>query len=146
MMAIVPAGKSAVTHYAVLERFDRCTLLRCRLETGRTHQIRVHLASIAHPLIGDPVYRGKHPLPAGVAFGRQALHAERLGLRHPASGIEMAWTSALPVDYAELLRGLREAEGKLAAGDANSQAPQSVAGPAQAPLSPKGRGRGEGSR
>ena len=136
MMAIVPAGKPALTHYSVLERFDRCTLLRCRLETGRTHQIRVHLASIAHPLIGDPVYRGKHPLQSGIAFARQALHAERLGLRHPVSGIEMSWTSPLPADFAELLRGLREAEVQLATVDANSQAPQSIAGFPQAPLFP----------
>ena len=106
MMAVIPTGKPAITHYEVLERFAACTLLRCRLETGRTHQIRVHLTSIGHPLVGDPVYRGKGAAPAGVAFGRQALHAERLGLRHPVGGAAMSWTSALPPGIAALLAGL----------------------------------------
>ena len=105
MMAVVPSGKPAVTHYEVLERFAACTLLRCRLETGRTHQIRVHMTSIGHPLIGDPVYRGK-AVPAGIAFGRQALHAEHLGLRHPASGAPMNWSSPVPADIAELVAWL----------------------------------------
>ena len=105
MMAVVPSGKPAVTHYEVLERFAACTLLRCRLETGRTHQIRVHLNSIGHPLIGDPVYRGK-AAPAGIAFGRQALHAEHLGLRHPVTGATMNWSSPIPADFAALLAGL----------------------------------------
>ena len=103
MMAVVETGKPAVTHYEILERFASCTLLRCRLETGRTHQIRVHLASIAHPLVGDPVYRGKGGAASPVAFGRQALHAERLGLRHPASGADMSWTVPVPADMAALL-------------------------------------------
>ncbi|MEP7083927.1 MAG: 23S rRNA pseudouridine(1911/1915/1917) synthase RluD [Betaproteobacteria bacterium] len=105
MMAIVSTGKPAITHYAVLERYAACTLLRCRLETGRTHQIRVHLNSIGHPLIGDPVYRGK-ALPAGIAFGRQALHAQHLGLLHPASGVPVQWSSPIPDDIGQLLAEL----------------------------------------
>ena len=108
-MAIVRAGgKEARTHYAVLERFARATLLECRLETGRTHQIRVHLASIKHPLAGDAAYgRTKSGDARLDAFPRQALHAWRLALRHPASGAEMAWESALPADFAQLLDDLR---------------------------------------
>jgi 23S rRNA pseudouridine1911/1915/1917 synthase len=108
-MAIVRAGgKEARTHYAVLERFAKATLLECRLETGRTHQIRVHLASIRHPLAGDPVYgKSKSGDPRLDAFPRQALHAWRLALRHPASGEEMAWESPMPADFAALLESLR---------------------------------------
>ena len=108
-MAIVRAGgKEARTHYTVLERFARATLLECRLETGRTHQIRVHLASIKHPLAGDPVYGKTRSGDARLdAFPRQALHAWRLALRHPASGADMAWESPLPADFAALLDELR---------------------------------------
>jgi len=107
MMAIVDGGKPAVTHYAVRERFDACTLLRCRLETGRTHQIRVHLASIGHPLVGDPVYRGRGATRAAIAFPRQALHAEHLALAHPVTRAAMSWTSPIPADFAALLASLR---------------------------------------
>ena len=109
-MAIVRAGgKEARTHYAVLERFDKATLLECRLETGRTHQIRVHMASIKHPLAGDTVYGKTRSGDARLdAFPRQALHAWRLALIHPASGIEMAWESPLPEDFASLLELLRD--------------------------------------
>ncbi|MDP2879297.1 MAG: 23S rRNA pseudouridine(1911/1915/1917) synthase RluD [Sulfuricella sp.] len=112
-MAIVHNGKPAVTHYAVLEHFDRHTLIRCSLETGRTHQIRVHMQSIGHPLAGDPVYGGRplnmSPLLSDVVrnLGRQALHAERLGLIHPVSGVAMEWWADLPQDMADLLRVLR---------------------------------------
>ncbi len=108
-MAIVRSGgKEARTHYSVLERFDKATLLECRLETGRTHQIRVHLASIKHPLAGDAVYgKAKSGDPRLDAFPRQALHAWRLALVHPASGGEMAWESPLPEDFARLLDELR---------------------------------------
>lgn len=108
-MAIVRAGgKEARTHYAVLERFAKATLLECRLETGRTHQIRVHLTSIKHPLAGDTVYRGNKCGDARLDdFPRQALHAWRLALRHPATGAEMAWESPLPADFAQLLDALR---------------------------------------
>ncbi|MCX7156638.1 MAG: 23S rRNA pseudouridine(1911/1915/1917) synthase RluD [Rhodocyclales bacterium] len=108
-MAIVRSGgKEARTHYAVLERFAKATLLECRLETGRTHQIRVHLASIKHPLAGDPAYGKAKSGDARLdAFPRQALHAWRLALRHPATGDEMAWESPLPADFAQLLEELR---------------------------------------
>ncbi|MDP3482727.1 MAG: 23S rRNA pseudouridine(1911/1915/1917) synthase RluD, partial [Sulfuricella sp.] len=112
-MAIVHNGKPAVTHYAVLEQFDRHTLIRCSLETGRTHQIRVHMQSIGHPLAGDPVYGGRPlnlpPLlrDAVKSLGRQALHAERLGLIHPVSGEAMEWRVDLPQDMADLLKVLR---------------------------------------
>jgi 23S rRNA pseudouridine1911/1915/1917 synthase len=108
-MAIVRSGgKEARTHYSVRERFDKATLLECRLETGRTHQIRVHLASIKHPLAGDPVYGRSRSGDARLdAFPRQALHAWRLALTHPATGAEMAWESPLPADFAGLLEDLR---------------------------------------
>jgi 23S rRNA pseudouridine1911/1915/1917 synthase len=104
-MAIVATGKAAVTRYEVRERFRDCTLLACRLETGRTHQIRVHLASIGHPLIGDPTYGRKR----GIEFRRQALHAWRLGLVHPSTRQSMQWESPLPTDFAALLAALRDA-------------------------------------
>lgn len=105
-MAVNEAGKPARTHYAVVESFAKCTLVECSLETGRTHQIRVHMASLGHPLVGDAVYGGNRP--GGPAFGRQALHARRLGLFHPASGAPMEWESPLPADFAELLERVRD--------------------------------------
>ncbi len=109
-MAVVKSGgKEARTYYDVRERFDRCTLLECRLDTGRTHQIRVHLASIKHPLAGDPTYgRAKSGDARLDAFPRQALHAWRLALRHPSSGEELCWESPLPDDFAQLLESLRD--------------------------------------
>lgn len=108
-MAVVRSGgKEARTHYEVREHFEKCTLLECRLETGRTHQIRVHLASIKHPLAGDSVYgRAKSGDSRLDAFPRQALHAWRLALCHPASGVELSWESALPEDFVRLLESLR---------------------------------------
>jgi len=104
-MAIVTNGKAAITHYQIVDHYAHATLLRCRLETGRTHQIRVHLASISHPLVGDPVYgaRKKSTLPA---FTRQALHAERLALIHPATKRRRSWHAALPDDMRHLLKAL----------------------------------------
>ena len=108
-MAVVKNGKPSRTHYHVLERFIGCTLIDCALETGRTHQIRVHMASIGHPLVGDTVYGGgASRIPVGAHFHRQALHAFRLGLIHPASGRPMQWTAPLPDDFLELLEGVRE--------------------------------------
>ena len=107
-MAVVKNGKPARTHYRVVERFIDCTLIECALETGRTHQIRVHMTSIGHPLVGDPVYGGgASRVPVGPTFHRQALHARRLGLIHPATGKPMLWKSALPDDMAELIETAR---------------------------------------
>ena len=112
-MAVVDGGKPAVTHYGIEERFPGCTLLRCKLETGRTHQIRVHLASIGHPLVGDGTYlQGPQKCPVALrallaVFPRQALHAQRLGLEHPASGAWMEWQVPLPQDMQQLLQQIR---------------------------------------
>jgi 23S rRNA pseudouridine1911/1915/1917 synthase len=103
-MAVVARGRRAITHYEVLERFRSWTLLRCRLETGRTHQLRVHLKSIGHPLVGDATYGKRNSAPA---FTRQALHAERLALRHPQTGRMMSWRAPPPADIQRLLRTLR---------------------------------------
>ncbi|MDH4192349.1 MAG: RluA family pseudouridine synthase, partial [Betaproteobacteria bacterium] len=104
-MTVTRRGKDARTSYRVIERFGHAALVECRLETGRTHQIRVHFQHIRHPLIGDSVYRRgtRH----GIAFARQALHAAELTLVHPRSGKEMTWRAAPPKDFAALLRGLR---------------------------------------
>jgi 23S rRNA pseudouridine1911/1915/1917 synthase len=106
-MAVVDGGKPARTRYRVLERFEACALLECSLDTGRTHQIRVHMASIGLPLVGDATYGPRARLPP--AFARQALHAARLGLLHPLSGQSMQWESPLPADFAGLLESLRGA-------------------------------------
>jgi 23S rRNA pseudouridine1911/1915/1917 synthase len=122
-MAVISSGKPARTHYRVVERFIDCTLIECALETGRTHQIRVHLASIGHPLVGDPVYGGGvGRVPAGPEFGRQALHARRLGLVHPTTGKSMLWKSDLPEDLDELIAAARQDawEAKEAAQDADN--------------------------
>jgi len=107
-MAVTHRGKPARTTYRVLERFGRAALVECRLETGRTHQIRVHFQHIRHPLVGDTVYRRgtRH----GIEFPRQALHAAELSLRHPTSGEEMTWRSPLPRDFKRLLDELRACE------------------------------------
>ena len=111
-MAVVARGKSAITHYRVLRTGRGWALVECRLETGRTHQIRVHMHSIGHPLIGDPVYgsaRLERSLPeAARKFRRQALHAARLALIHPASGEAIAFESPLPADIEELLATLEQ--------------------------------------
>lgn len=108
-MAVIRSGRAARTLYRPLERFGRATLLECKLDTGRTHQIRVHLASIGHPLVGDPIYgRKRQALPAAVTqLKRQALHAQRLELEHPASGARLAWISPLPADLEHVLAVLR---------------------------------------
>jgi 23S rRNA pseudouridine1911/1915/1917 synthase len=105
-MAVTRRGKEARTSYRVLERYGHAALVECRLETGRTHQIRVHFQHIRHPLVGDTVYRRgtRH----GVTFPRQALHAAELSLVHPASGKTMTWRSPLPRDMQKLLKSLRE--------------------------------------
>jgi 23S rRNA pseudouridine1911/1915/1917 synthase len=114
-MAVRSDGRTAVTHLRVERRFRAHTLVEARLETGRTHQIRVHLAHIGHPLVGDPLYGGRRQLPAGTSaalaaelasFKRQALHAARLKLVHPATKRTMAWEAPLPQDMAQLLAAL----------------------------------------
>ena len=114
-MAVRADGRPAVTHYRVERRFRAHTLVRVRLETGRTHQIRVHLAHAGFPIVGDPVYGGRRRIPAGCspalaaelrAVPRQALHAARLALRHPQSGRDVHWEAPLPPDMERLLAAL----------------------------------------
>ncbi len=108
-MAVIASGRRAVTHYRVAESFDEATLLEVRLETGRTHQIRVHCAHLGHPLVGDPVYR-RRANPWGLR--RQALHASRLAFEHPASGRSLTFNAPLPGDIEAALRALRAASGR----------------------------------
>jgi 23S rRNA pseudouridine1911/1915/1917 synthase len=118
-MAVVEGGKPAITHYSIVESFPGCTLLRCKLETGRTHQIRVHMSSIRHPLAGDHIYiKGAQKCPPLMrdtlaAFPRQALHAERLGLEHPETGEWMEWQVDMPEDMQQLLESIREVAQKI---------------------------------
>ena len=111
-MAVVAEGrgKHAITHYRTIEPLKNATLVECRLETGRTHQVRVHMAHIGHPLIGDPLYGRKRKLkqmgPNESEFARQALHAATLGFIHPISGEKMRFESPIPADMQELLSEL----------------------------------------
>jgi len=105
-MAVVPSGKPAITHYRITDAMVRASVLECRLETGRTHQIRVHLKSIGHPIWGDPVY-GPALRRVEPVFPRQALHAQRLSLLHPDSGNAMTWQAPLPEDMRTLIRRLK---------------------------------------
>jgi 23S rRNA pseudouridine1911/1915/1917 synthase len=116
-MAVVQGGKEAVTHYRVIRRYRAHTHIRVDLETGRTHQIRVHMAHIRHPLLGDQVYGQRLRIPPDSSavmadmlrgFKRQALHAARLGLEHPVTGEPMEWQAPLPEDMVELLAVLEE--------------------------------------
>lgn len=116
-MAVTAKGKDARTHYSPLSRFGDFTLLNLKLETGRTHQIRVHMAHLGYPLVGDQTYGGKLPaklvrsypmLQSLVEFPRQALHAWRLGLEHPATGEACAWEVELPEDMRVLVNVLKE--------------------------------------
>ncbi len=115
--AVQEFGKPAITHYRVVERFRAHTRLRVKLETGRTHQIRVHMAHIRHPIVGDKTYGGRLQLPRRAGselikvlreFDHQALHAQRLGLIHPTRREPMEWTSPVPADMQHLLQVLRE--------------------------------------
>ncbi|MDR3478850.1 MAG: 23S rRNA pseudouridine(1911/1915/1917) synthase RluD [Gammaproteobacteria bacterium] len=115
-MAVMDTGKVAVTHYRIMERYRAHTRVKVQLETGRTHQIRVHMAHIHHALLGDPVYNGRLQLPKGATpelveqlrkFKRQALHASELGLVHPRTLEPMSWRAPLPDDMAKLIESLR---------------------------------------
>jgi len=115
-MAVREDGKDAVTHFRLRERFRAHTLLECRLETGRTHQIRVHMAHLKYPIVGDPLYGGPLKLPRGASedtvamlrgFKRQALHAETLEFRHPATGEPVRCTAPVPADMRALIDALR---------------------------------------
>jgi 23S rRNA pseudouridine1911/1915/1917 synthase len=110
-------GKHAVTHYRLRERFRAHTLVQCNLETGRTHQIRVHLSHIGHPLVGDPLYGGGLKLPKRAtpeliaalrSFRRQALHAERLAFEHPVTGESLSFEAPRPADMDALIAALRD--------------------------------------
>lgn len=116
-MAVRDTGKVAVTHFRVIQKFRAHTHLRLKLETGRTHQIRVHMAHIKHPLIGDPVYGGRPRLPKGATgecvdalqgFNRQALHAAQLSLFHPITAEWMTWQAPLPDDMVNLLNAIKQ--------------------------------------
>ena len=115
--AVIENGKDAVTHYRVLKRFRSHTHVRVKLETGRTHQIRVHMSHIRYPLVGDPLYGGRLQIPKGCSgalanvlknFDRQALHARRLGFIHPRTGEMVSWESELPADMRALLVALQD--------------------------------------
>ena len=115
-MAVVKGGRRAVTHYAVREAFGGASLLDVRLETGRTHQIRVHMSHIGHPVVGDPAYGARRPQKGGrrrsepgdpALIGRQALHAHELRFRHPVEGGERSLTAGPPADFLRLLERLR---------------------------------------
>ena len=116
-MAVRESGRPAVTHYRVIERFRAHSYLSVQLETGRTHQIRLHLSHLKYPIVGDPVYGGRFAQPRGAApallatlraFKRQALHAASLGFDHPRTGKRLALNSPVPDDFERLLRALRD--------------------------------------
>lgn len=100
-MAVTPAGKPAETAFKLLRQFHDCAWIECHLRSGRTHQIRVHMAHLGHPLLGDPVYGARKAGP--VPFARQALHAFHLGFQHPVSGAALAWSAPMPADMQTLL-------------------------------------------
>lgn len=115
-MAVRDTGKPAVTHYRIIEKFQDFTHLRLKLESGRTHQIRVHMAHLRHPLVGDPLYGGRTRLPKGASelliaslrgMRRQALHAAELSLSHPTSGEWLSWQAPLPDDFVTIRDLLR---------------------------------------
>lgn len=118
-MTVTPFGKHAVTHYRLIKKFEHHTHIRVKLETGRTHQIRVHMSHIGYSLVGDATYAGRSKVPAGTspefkealrAFPRQALHAKKLTLIHPQTEEEMSWEVDLPQDMIDLLKLVEAAE------------------------------------
>jgi 23S rRNA pseudouridine1911/1915/1917 synthase len=126
-MAVRADGRAAVTHFRIIERFRAHTQVLAQLETGRTHQIRVHLAHIGHPVVGDPVYGARRRYPAGASdalratldgFRRQALHAAQLSLSHPLTGATLSWDAPIPPDMQELVAAL--AADQRAHADANA--------------------------
>ncbi|HTV77195.1 MAG TPA: 23S rRNA pseudouridine(1911/1915/1917) synthase RluD [Steroidobacteraceae bacterium] len=130
-MAVRSDGRPAVTHLRIIERFRAHTEVLAQLETGRTHQIRVHLAHVGHPVVGDPVYGSRKRYPPGASealrsaldgFGRQALHAAELGLEHPFTGEMLSWTAPLPADMRALLAALAADQRAHAAAAAASHA------------------------
>ncbi len=145
MAVVSPArGRHATTHWRVEESFDSATLVACRLETGRTHQIRVHLASIGHPLLGDSVYGGGFKTKASLlsdnarqalaALGRQALHAAVLGFEHPITGENLLFKSAPPEDFENLIKALR---GNGACGEAAAKRARHARGGGGARIVPR---------
>ncbi len=126
-MAVTGSGKPAVSHVRVLKKYRAQTLVQVRLESGRTHQIRVHMAHVRHPVVGDPVYGGRPKLPKGAdvgliaqlqGFRRQALHAVKLGLVHPESGEPMQWAASAPEDMGKLMEALaKDAKGNQGRSD-----------------------------
>jgi 23S rRNA pseudouridine1911/1915/1917 synthase len=118
-MAVVEGGRAARTHVAPRERYAVATLVQCTLETGRTHQIRVHLAAIRHPIVGDAAYGRVRDVPGVPPMRRQALHAWRLALVHPSSGAPMRWQSEPPADFVALRDALRAREAGTAPGRRN---------------------------
>ncbi|WZO98726.1 RluA family pseudouridine synthase [Isosphaeraceae bacterium EP7] len=110
-------GRSAITHYKVLEHFGPvASLVACWLETGRTHQIRIHMAEIGHPVVGEPVYRPRNQVKNKAYFCRQALHAQTLGFRHPMTGLDVQVEAPLPRDLSDLIVDLRKRYGIAGAG------------------------------
>ena len=107
-MAVIEGGRHSVTHYETIEAHRAATLLRIHLETGRTHQIRVHMAAVGHPCVGDPLYGGDPVLAARLGLVRQWLHAVELGFTHPTSGEYVTFTSPYPEDLARALEIVRE--------------------------------------
>ncbi len=105
MMDVVAGGKEAVTHFEVIETFEQASLIKCILETGRTHQIRVHMAYIKHPILGDPIYGLKDDGDFG-----QYLHAKKLGFKHPRTGIYMEFDSDLPSDFQNKIKQLKNVD------------------------------------
>jgi 23S rRNA pseudouridine1911/1915/1917 synthase len=103
-MAVVESGKPARTDYRVLTQYRQAAWVECRLHTGRTHQIRVHLAHVGHPLVGDSLYAGRRQV--AVSFHRQALHAYRLGFVHPLTGAQVEWEAPMPDDFRSLIEAL----------------------------------------
>lgn len=118
-MSVTPFGKTAITHYRLVKKYSNHTHIRVKLETGRTHQIRVHMAHINHALVGDPVYAGRFKIPAGITeefkqtlrgFRRQALHAKKLTLTHPETLKEVSWEVPLPDDMLTLIEEIEAQE------------------------------------